>query len=243
MSGLLINPYVMAAAGGAPLEYVGAASSTVLASVATNTTLSLTGLTGGSDTAPAEGDIVIVVFGIGSNGVAGAAAIVTAGYTSVVTVVANDTADLNLLVAYKVMGPTPDTEVIVGPTLDTGDGGAVIAYVWRNVNTSTPMDVAYQSTSGTNNGVPNPAAITPTTAGAVVIAIGATAYTGAGSVSNGGDLSNFVAQSSTTGSYDCWMGIGSYAWTSGAFDPAAFGGGTTSGFACWGAVTLALRPA
>jgi len=126
---------------------------------------------------------------------------------------------------------------------NVADGQAYSIQVFRGVDPSTPLDVTstYATDSGTNNN-PNPAAITPTTAGAWVVVCGggasasnATAYTSSLSAflyANGQDTNDAV------------IGVGYYdAWTSGAYDPSAFGGGNTNTANSWGATTIALRPA
>lgn len=202
-------------------------------------TLSITGLTGGSDTAPAAGDIVIVAYATGyptSN-----TDVQVTGYTEIADLYANDTIDTNFGAFYKIMGSTPDTTISVSPTGGSGEGGVVAIHVWRGVNSTTPLDVATTTATGLNSCLPNPPAITPVTSGAVIIAMGGSFLGGA--VYQSSDLSNF--RSDIFGSLRVAnVGIGSKVWTGGTFDPAAwtFAGTDDTNYG-WCACTIALRPA
>ena len=161
-------------------------------------------------------------------------------YTRIAGLFANDTNDTNLAVAYKIMGAVPDTLVTV--TAST-TGRLVAIYVLRGVDETTPMDVAATTATGTNSRVANPPAITPVTTGAVVLAIGANAYIDATfPVFTAPGLTDFVS-GSFDGPLDGAIGAGTFAWTSGAYDPAAFTIAGTTTADSWAAFTLALRPA
>lgn len=225
------------------LQYVGGATATKAGATTGNSTISLTSLTGGISSSAAAGDIVVAAF---VSGAGGAVALDITDGTNAYTLVVpqqyanGSTYDTNLRVAYKVLTDA-DASVTFGPTKWANDAGAMAVHVWRGVDTSTPLDVAAVTATGNGTGRPNPAAITPTTTGAVIIAVGgAAAATGA--VFTSSDLSNLrTATSADTN--DAMIGIGSKDWTSGSFDPAQFGGGTTGYGDSWCAVTLALRPA
>lgn len=213
------------------IQFVGRSSSAT-------TPLSLTALTGGIDTAARQDDLVVYVLSLpGTSDVN--LAVTTTGYTEVADLYANDNTDTNISVGYKFMGSTPDTSI----ARPAGTGYALIAHVWRGVDTSNPMDVTPTTATGTNTGVPIPPAITPTTAGAIVLCLA-----GDGNISTpvsytSSQLSNFVSQSANTGSFGTVAGVGSFAWSGGTFTPTTWGGGTTSANASYAAVSLALRPA
>lgn len=224
------------------LQYVGGNTGTKAGATSGNSTVSLTALTGGLASSASAGDIVIAVFATGS--IADRTLSITDGtnaYTLINTeLYANSTNDTNLRVAYKVLTGA-DASVTFGPTGNAADAASMAVHVWRGVDTATPLDVASISATGTGTGRPNPAAITPLTPGAIVIvAAGSAAAAGAIFIST--DLSNFRTATSI-GTYDAMVGIGSKSWTSGAFDPAQFGGGTTGTGDSWAAITLVLRPA
>src|SRR5512144_1344144 len=80
----------------------------------TSFTISLTALTGGSNSSPSEGDLVIFVAGVGdADGVDGDMTEPSGTYQEVADVYAGATAtnEANLGVFYKFMGATPDTSV------------------------------------------------------------------------------------------------------------------------------------
>lgn len=223
------------------LTYVGGNSAAVAGSTTVGASMSLTALTGGSGSTAQTGDIVVVLVGIGSQGV-NAPTMSTTGYTTIATLYADDTNDANLLVAYKVMGGTPDTVVDTNPSGNNARALAAAVHVWRGVDTTTPLDVTSTTATGINTGQPTPPAITPVTSGSVIICCGVSGEANPASATfTTATLSNFVANgSSDTNSTN--VGIGSFAWSSGTYTPATFGGGSLSSANSWAAVSLALRP-
>lgn len=208
-----------------------------------NSNVGLTDLTGGLNTAPQEGDLVVVGFTLGSATGSDSNLVVSSGYTEAAETFANDDNESNLVVAYKFMGSTPDTQVTVNPGSmgHSANAMAVAVHVWRGVDPTTPLDVAAVPVSGTNTSLPNPAAITPVTTGAIIIACGA-GSTNATAFNAPSDLTNFVTvgQADTVNSH---IGMGSVVWAGGSFNPEAWTGGSTFATHSWTAITLALRPA
>ena len=202
-------------------------------------------LTGGLASVPAAGDLVIVTAVTGSAAGTPAMAITTpTGYTALGQLNQSAvTADTSMDVSYKVMGGTPDTTVTIPGTTNNAWAEAYAIQVFRGVDSTTPMDVAAVSAGGTATGRPNPASITPTTAGAyVVICGGGAAGTGATYTAPANYTTNFLTANGAD-TTDAMVGCGYRAWTSGAEDPAAYTGGTTGANDSWCAYTLALRPA
>lgn len=203
-----------------------------------------TGLTGGSGGAPIEGDLVVVTVSVGTAARAPTIAISTpSGYTALTARRTTATTyDTNVQTCYKVMGSTPDTAVTIPASGNNADGIAYTIQVFRGVDPTTPMDTTatYATGSGTNSN-PNPAAITPVTAGAWIVCCGGGAAA-TGAVYTAGYLTNFLTYNGPD-TNDGTVGSGYYTgWTSGAYDPAAFGGGNANAANSWGATTLALRP-
>lgn len=235
----LIVALLWAAPAQAQLAFVGGTTGTGEAS---DYTISLTSLTGGSGSAPSANDIVIVVSGWGS-AADGDPGVTTTGYTEEYDLYANDTRDANLSVAWKIMGATPDTSVDVS-CIGNGNCTAVV-HVWSGVDTTTPMDVAVPTgLTGINGARPDSPSITPVTAGAVVITAGLgtgdatpadfTAPSGYGNALSQANPSEFGAIAV----------IASIAWSgSGAEDPGAWTGGESTTSDSRAAGTLALRPA
>ncbi len=226
--------------GSSGLVFVGGASGTNTTGAAFN--VSLTGLTGGIGSTAAEGDIVIVVNSLASSVNSTNPGVSTSGYTEeqdlqsgVISIWSH------LSVSWKIMGSTPDTLVGINAGVNLFGNSAAV-HVWRGANQTTPFDVAETTATGSSTSRANPPSITPSTSGAVIIACGGgIAATGVSYTSS--DLSNFVAALANATIADSEVGIGSYAWTSGAFDPAQFTAGGTGATDHWCAVTLALRPA
>jgi hypothetical protein len=217
------------------IQYVGGYVQGVVGTAA-NVTIPLTSLTGGLATAPAAGDIVIVYFATGSTVNRN---LVVAGYTVVADLYADDTYDTNLEVAYKInTGSLSDTSItLTGGTFSTADAGTVAIQVFRGeFNT---YGISNTNATGANGGRPNPASITPTVEGSVVVAGGASAHNGGTLTFTSSDLTDFIT-AGANGTYDSTVGMGYHQWVSGAFDPAQFGGGTTSTAASWAAVTMLL---
>lgn len=143
------------------------------------------------------------------------------------------------------MGATPDTTATITGSGQASQGAAVVAYVWRGVNLTTPMDVTATTSSSTSSAIANPPAITPVTRGAIVIAAGGAGHT-AGAVNfTATELSNFRSTNAdVTSGRDATVGIGWASWRSTSYDPSAFTFGASNSILYMSCgVTLALRPA
>lgn len=159
----------------------------------------------------------------------------------------NDSNDSNLLVSVKIMGATPDASVVLQASNATTAGVAYAIYVFRGVNPVTPMDVTPVVTGAINTGVANANAITPATPGAWIVAFAGAAVAAGAVFTNPAGMSSttnhFRSATITTTTNDANIAGAIYTgWTSGSYDPAAFGGSTTTNTGSWSAVTLALRP-
>lgn len=222
------------------LTFVGGAGSQLTAS--TGPSYSLTSLTGGTDSAPSIGDLVIAVIQINDTTDRDITC-TTSGYTEVADLRANNTSgsgdDCQLAVYYKVLAAA-DT------TVAFSFGGAsltsrFVVHVWRNQN-STPLDATTTTATTTTYTSLDAPSITTVTNNAVVIAIGAVAdgdsnLTGI-SVPSG--MSNFFS----TGGSANRLGMASILrTTAGAYDPPAFGvTGSPGADASTCSATMALRP-
>jgi hypothetical protein len=226
----------------ATLTYVGGRTQSA-AGTTSNINVSLTGLTGGAATSPSAGDLVIIAIEI--TGTSDKTYRIS-GYTQIADRYSNaSTFDSNFQVGYKFMGTTPDTTAtITGGTGNTADGFSAIVQVWRNVNSTTPLDVAAQFASSTSSGIPDPASITPVTAGARIIAAAGTGHNGGTDTFTANYLSNFLTVGREGSTNDSTVGMGNIAWTSGAYNPAAWTFSQTNSTAfANNSVTFALRPA
>lgn len=225
-----------------PIRYVGGTTAQITGSTSTTTSISLTALTGGMDTQPREGDVVIVYYGTGS-GSNRDIGVITAGYGEIVELNSNDTEETNLSVSYKAMSSTPDTSVVVSATGTSSDSGSVVIKVFRNVDLGTILDATPTTATGIDSVLCNPPAITPITAGAVIVSGGSGAHTQGVQTFSSSDLVNFSSVGGPDSTHDSTTGMGFYNWSSGAVDPAAFTFSTTNSVNfSWAAVTLALKP-
>ena len=170
------------------------------------------------------------------------------GYTAVHTDdYRNDSNDSNFLVSRKKMGAVPDTTVDIPASNATTSGVGYAIYVFRGVNPTNPEDATTVVTGAINTGIADGAAITPVTAGAW-IAVFAGAAVAAGAVfTNPSGMSattnHFRSATITSTTNDANIGGALKTdWSSGSFDPAAFGGSTSTNTGSWSAVTIALRP-
>lgn len=177
-----------------------------------------------------ENDLVLAI--TGWSGDLGTPGPTTSGYTQAAAVVRTGTGnDLKLYVGYKVMGSTPDTSIAFTANPSGTSSTNSVAYVWRNINTSSPM--AATATTAFDSGVAvNPPSIS-FTGGAIVVAVGILrdeTITGAPS-----GMVNFAVQTVGT-TYMSSTGVASvYAVSS--YDPATFSATNTD---AWCAATLAL---
>lgn len=204
------------------------------------------GLAGGSNSGVSAGDLVVVTVCTGSAARASVVAVTAPATYNNLTAqrTTATTYDTNVQVSYKFMPATPDSVVTIPAQGNAADGQSYAVQVFRGVDPSTPLDVTptYATGSGTNNN-PNPAAITPVTAGTWIVVCGGGAAANGTTLFTTGTLTDFLTENGAD-TNDATVGAGYYdAWTSGAYDPAAFGGGSANAANSWGATTIALRPA
>jgi len=205
------------------------------------------GLTGGSGSTAIANDLCIVTVSVGTAARAPACDITApAGFTALtVQRTTATTYDTNVQTCYKILTASDITAGITIPsTGNTADGQAYTVQVFRGVDLTTPMDATatYATGSGVGN-QPNPAAITPVTTGAWIVCCGGGAAGTGTTLYTAAYLTNFLTYNGAD-TNDGTVGSGYYTgWTSGAYDPAAFGGGSTNAANSWGATTIALKPA
>lgn len=204
-----------------------------------------TGLEGGSGGAPIAGDLVVVTVSVGTAARAPTIAISTpTGYTALTAQRTTATTyDTNVQTCYKVMTATPDTAVTIPASGNNADGIAYSIQVFRGVDTTTPMDATATYATGTaTNNLPNGAAITPVTSGAWIVVCGGGAAASGGTYAAAA-LTNFLTANGPD-TNDGNVGAGYFTgWTSGAYDPVVWTGGSANAGNSWGCTTLALRPA
>ena len=208
-------------------------------------------LTNGTDTAPLAGDLVVIAYGVASANTRDPALAIrntaAVDYTLVGSELFSDDARYaNLRVAYRVMPATPETQFVLTETVNGGtgnaaDAGAYTVHVFRN-HAAAVIDVATTTDTGIDTRLANPPAITPITSGAWIYVVGVGAC-GTGGTYTAAYLTD-LRVTTQADSNDVNIGSGYVVWTSGAYDPAAFGGGGTDSLNdAWAAITVAIRPA
>lgn len=211
----------------------------------TNATLDLTGLTGGSDTSPSQGDYVIV-FGAASSGVDSDVTISDGAYAALGTdIYQSDSFKVNTNVFAKVQTATPDTSVSINGANNNTGGNAAVAVVLRGVDGTTQLDVAVQQGASLNTALANAPTITPSTSGAWIIAGGGISQdTTPGTFTGPANMTDYHQATSVGSSRGnvAWAALKTD-WSSGAFDPDALTGGDESTSYAFGAFTIAVRPA
>ena len=227
------------------LTYVGGTSG---GGTGASYTVSLNGtLAGGSNSSPSAGDLILVFTGEANGAsVTSSCSGNTAGAYSTIRAHQNvaDTHDANLDSVLQVRRRDArhhpdDHQGQQQHDLRVIDGCPCLA----RRRSASPFNVTPTIASSANGSAANPAAITPTTAGSVVLYCGhasqlaasGTAYTTAGT---------YPISLKTDGSTGDSIVMASHytAWTSGAYDPAAFAGSTTATSLGWVAVTIVIAP-
>jgi hypothetical protein len=226
------------------IDYVG--GQTVQVDGTTNTGNITFNLTGGLNTTPQADDLVVIAYGVGTGTTRNPTLNITTGYTAAFTQVFQSdatTTSTKFGVWYKRMGATPDTQFTRTGTGNTNDDGVIIVQVWRNVDATTPLDVTPVTSQSADTAIPNPPAITPVTTNSIILVAAASGHTDGTDTYTATYLSNFRTVGNN-GTFDSTAGMGSVAWTSGAYDPAAwtFSGTNSTNFS-YVAATIALRPA
>jgi len=225
------------------ITYVGGRTQTSTGGTGT-ITVSLTGLSGGLATSPAENDYVIVIRAWASP-VFKTATTSSTGWTSFSSVWNGDAVnDINLDIYYKFMGVTPDTSIVLNGNGAGSESSSIIVYVFRGVDLTTPLDVTSVSTNIGTTVLPNPAAITPITTNSIIVVAAGGSHRDGNDNYTAGYLTNFLTVGVNATTNDSIAGIGYVTWTSGAYDPAiwTWSGTDLTSFAS-ASRTIALRAA
>jgi hypothetical protein len=218
---------IIAAAGGgqttSSIQYVGGKTLTITPSTSTNTTISLTNLTGSPDPTLLPGDVVIVSYVIGaSSGDQNPRIISPTDYTQIADLYASDAETTSLFSAYKLMGATPDTSVEVSSTRSTSYGGVVVIQAFRYVDEVYPLQAPANTELFFNTVKPTPPTITPWDPNAVAVIVGAGAHTRGNVSYTTTGLLSFITSGSSAAA-DASIGAGFRAIPTGSYSPNQFG--------------------
>lgn len=215
-------------------------------------TVPLTSLSSGIDTAARAGDLVIAVNGwtmlLNEDGNPG---VTTAGYTELTDLYQpgnGSSYSTNMSVSWKIMGSTPDTSVTMYNrglyNVSPFPLSIALIFVFRNTHQTNPIPTSAATQAAGNN--PNPPAITPSTAGSWIFHItylnGScnSSVTDMTQVFSGFGLINDV----TPSPYVQFSGRAAYKsdWTSGTFDPMAWGTIIVDNTRSYNSTTLVIAP-
>lgn len=229
---------VLFSAVAAGLTFVGSRTFTRIG-IASTITVPLTSLTDGVASAPRTGDLVVAYVGLAS--FANRDLTMPSGWTLLATVSSVDSRTSDLFVIYKTMGATPDTEFdLPGAVGSSGRGLAVAIFVYAGASTAAPV---FTTADDNNSVLCNPPAITPTVSGSVVISGGMGAHTQGAFKFLSSDFDAFLSDGVSSVA-DATIGVGRFAWTTGAFDPAAFTFVSANAVTfSWAAMSLVIIPA
>lgn len=200
-------------------------------------------LEGGSDTIPTVGDIVIITVVVGSVGRNPACAI--SGYTALGQLnVAGADYDTSMNVSWKRMGVVPDTSFTLPSSGNVADAQSYTVQVFRDVHATAPLDVTSIGLTGVGTARPDPAEVTPSSLGAViVVCAGGASSVGESYISPVNFESDFLT-GNVVDTTNAMIGSGYARWTSSSpVDPSQYGGGSNSLTDSWAAYTIVLRPA
>ena len=208
-----------------------------------------TGLTGGLGGAPIAGDLVIVSVAVGSQARNPNISVLTpTGYSNYSQL--NPTAatyDTSFVVAYKVMGSTPDTTVTIPASGNNADAIAYTIHVFRGTKVGDPIIEAVSAVGTGVTSCPNPASVTPSSIGGAGDSDTWIFVSGAGAAATGANftasyLTNFLTFTGAD-TNDVTIGSGYYTdYTTGTYDPPAFGGCRVNAANSWASWTIALEP-
>lgn len=229
-----VQPYAKAAvaAGGGEITLVGSAS----ANTANDTDVTVT-LPVGTTT----NDVVYVFFAYGDPTDRDVTT-VTSGYTELADLFSNDNRDINFGAYRKVMGGSPDTQVVLDVPTATGNIGAAAAvYVLRGVDTTTPEDATTTTATGIDGSSVDPSSTTTVTDGAWVLA--GAGWTNPAVPTAPTNYSNLVQTFGDDAQDGAIMSATRLITTAGAENPGVFGNTIGAGTDAWAAATVAVRPA
>lgn len=169
------------------------------------------------------------------------------GYTEIDDLFDGTTRAVNLAVAWKAQGATPDTSITSNASNSAGNGSAAMAMVMRYVDPTTPLDVAYvsgtHSATAAGNALANSPPITPVSPGAFIVSyVAATGDTTPAPLTISGMTKYGEAGMGGTSRGYRLAAAHKTDWVSGAFDPPAWTTSESAASDSWAAVTLAFKP-
>lgn len=192
-----------------------------------------------------EDDLVLVAYGI-SSADNQAMQISTSGYTQLAEVFVDAAfgEDCNLGVFYKIMGASPDANVVCVGSGTVNNPVVAVVQVWRGVDQVVPIDVTTVTATGTTTQPNSPSTSDPVTDEALVVsAVANQKGNDEGAVSAPTGYTNLVDEG-LADVFLCTIAMASKVVTpADAEDPDSWSGFTATGASGWCAATVVLRPA
>jgi len=192
-----------------------------------------------------ENDIVLVFNSGSTTNESQSLGVTTSGYTKIsdLYVEGTDNLDQNMAISWKRMGSTPDTSVTCTALQGSADYYTLaVIYILRGVSTADILDVAIVTATGTaGTSIPNPPAITPVTAGAMIVICGSSISSDWSTTEPTGYSNPWY--NNTSGGNTNTLVVASKLWGgSGEENPDPWTGWTEGTHKTWIAATLAIAP-
>lgn len=182
-------------------------------------------LTGGIASVPSTGDLVIICFGttypttdLDLNITQWGGSYSGVSYTELIDGFANSTYDSQVYIGYAFMGPSVATGITFPNKSFTSSTDLLATiHVWRNIDTTQPIDAIATTNIRTSSGVPLFYGITTVTDKAVIISASYSSHSGGASAYYPATLSYNFIQGGGLASYDNTIGMSSYLMTTAGY--------------------------
>ncbi|MDD3452554.1 hypothetical protein [Sulfurimonas sp.] len=180
------------------------------------------------------GDLILVTnaFGYHTSG-----AHYASGFTTIDTIYGSSSdRNINMTIGYKIADGSETSISYNSAVVDL-----VIVRVYRNVDTTNPIDVHLKANGGGSS--PNPPSVTPNYRNSMIVAVGAiyNSISTASGYFTSPDLEDFTSFSQKDTLYDAAIAQGNHKLLSGTFDPQPFTYVGSISNTCWVAGTIALK--
>ncbi|MGY9048249.1 MAG: hypothetical protein ACKVKF_14610 [Rhodobacterales bacterium] len=192
------------------------------------------------------GDLVLVLYGEAAS-TTREGTVTTSGYSEAFAhLFSNDGNDANADGEFKFMTAPADTQVVISGGVASTSGNIIAAIVLSGVDPSTPLDVASTTSIGKDTVLADPPAITPVTAGALIVtfAVGAAAGSAGVGLFAHSTKTSLINMPDDDAKFSLLFWVSIDEWTGGTSNPVAFTITGTDNIAySWASAQIALRPA
>ena len=190
----------------ASMEFVGAVSSQAVNGGSAS--ISLTSLSGGTNSSPQAGDLILVAVSRATTASSTATLLETSGYTQIENLFSQSTYGVQAAIFYKISDGT-ETSIASVASNFSNDSSAIAAQVWRGASSTSTL-IASESLTSNTTGIPPTPSLSLTEI-AQVFYFGATGLTGVTAAAPqyftaGADVLTLTSQFSAD-TYDSILGI------------------------------------